>query len=504
MARLDALIRPAANPAESGIGRNCPPITVGRYTLFAAIAQGGMASVHIGRVSGAAGFARTVAIKRLHPQFAADPEFVSMFVDEARLAARVQHPNVVSVLDVVALEGELFLIMDFIRGDSLSRLLQTHRQQESSPPVDVSVAIVIAALRGLHAAHEARSETGEPLHIVHRDVSPQNILVGVDGTARLVDFGIARASHRSQSTREGQLKGKLDYMAPEQYENQPATRQTDIYAASVVLWEALTARRLLEPAGTPGARVLRVLHGNFPPPSTHNKAVCRGLDRIVLRGLARAPNDRFETAQDMADAIEEAVVPASTTRTAAWVRTLAGDSLERLEREITRVEALSDSALRRAPLLSCAGEDDGSPSHSAIRLVSQPCPPDAQDVDVVVEEPSPSGHVPLGVLLSWKRLWLFAIALVCLSTVVTVIGASALRGGHGAARAFVRQDRLGITVRGEPVHPPIALQEPPPASAAAPTASASGQAAGRRGGPTTNPTPRAAEVHSEFRKLTRR
>jgi serine/threonine-protein kinase len=411
---------------------------------------------------------------------------------------------VVSVLDVVALEGELFLIMDFIRGDSLSRLLQIHRQQESVPAVDVSVAIVCAALRGLHAAHEARSETGEALHIVHRDVSPQNILVGVDGAARLVDFGIARAAHRNQSTRDGQLKGKIDYMAPEQYECQPATRQTDIYAASVVLWEALTARRLLEPAGTPGARVLRVLHGNFPPPSVHNKAVCRALDRIVQRGLARNAADRFDTAQQMADALEEAVIPAPSSRVAAWVKTLAGDSLEKLEREITRVESLSDSALRRAPLLSSpASHDEASPSHSAIRLVSQPCPANPEaDIEVVVDDPPLRGRLPR----AWKHVWLFASLLVCVVTVVAALGASARRGTRDRAHAFMEPGRPALDVPLEPALPAVVAQAPQPAPTASAALPSPVQAAPRqvRVNPNPAPTTRAPEVRSEFRKLTRR
>ncbi|MCW5837256.1 MAG: serine/threonine protein kinase, partial [Labilithrix sp.] len=222
---------------------------VGRYALGAPIARGGMATLHLGRLVGSAGFARTVAIKRLHRHLCADPSFLDAFADEARLAARIRHPNVVPTLDVVSTEasaaapGELLLVMEYVDGESLSALA---RQAKAPLPPPIVVAIVSEMLHGLHSAHEARSEDGQPLGIVHRDVSPQNVLVGADGVARLVDFGIARATgvRRGSSTGEGDLKGKLAYMAPEQIRREPVTRKTDIFAAGIVLWELLTGRRL--------------------------------------------------------------------------------------------------------------------------------------------------------------------------------------------------------------------------------------------------------------------
>ena len=215
----------------------------GRYVLCDEIAHGGMATVYVGRLVGSAGFARTVAIKRLHAAYARDPDFVSMFVDEARLAARIHHPNVVSTLDVVALEGELFLVMEYIQGESLARLERLASDRGDRIPEAMAASMIAGILHGLHAAHEARDERGEPLGIVHRDVSPQNVLVGVDGVARVLDFGIAKAAGRIQTTRDGQLKGKLAYMSPEQLRGE-VTRTTDVYAAGVVLWEALTGRQL--------------------------------------------------------------------------------------------------------------------------------------------------------------------------------------------------------------------------------------------------------------------
>src|SRR5277367_6635205 len=189
---------------------------VGRYAIFDAIASGGMASVHFGRLIGPAGFSRTVAIKRLHESFALDPEFVSMFMDEARLAARIRHPNVVPTRDIVALEQELLLVMEYVPGESLSLLLKRARLARKPVPIPIVADIIMQALSGLHAAHEAVGEAGEPLCIVHRDVSPQNILVGTDGVARVLDFGVAKAIGTMHQTRAGQVKGKIRYMAPEQ------------------------------------------------------------------------------------------------------------------------------------------------------------------------------------------------------------------------------------------------------------------------------------------------
>ncbi len=225
-----------------------------------------------------------VAIKRLHPQFAAQPEFVSMFVDEARLATRFRSPHVVSTLDVVATGEELFLVMDYVAGESLARLAATDRGDRI--PVPIAVAIVAGALEGLHAAHEARGETGEPLGLVHRDVSPQNILVGTDGLARVLDFGIAKAAGRLQSTRDGELKGKLSYMPPEQLRREPLGRRGDVYSAAVVLWETLTGERLFG-GDDEGGIVTRVLMGKVQAPSRVAKQ--RGPDASARRrGRGRA------------------------------------------------------------------------------------------------------------------------------------------------------------------------------------------------------------------------
>jgi serine/threonine-protein kinase len=235
--------------------------------MFGVIASGGMAAVHYGLMNGPVGFRRTVAIKRLHEQFAEDPEFVSQFLDEARLAARIRHPNVVQTLDVVAQNRQLLLVMEYVDGETLGRLLAGTFKGGAKVPIEQAVGIVTGALHGLHAAHEASDEHGLPLRIVHRDVSPQNILVGRDGVARVLDFGVAKAAARVHSTQGAKIKGKLRYMSPEQVGGSGVDRRTDVFAAGVVLWESLAGRRLFDSKEGAGAIINQVLTKRIPPPS---------------------------------------------------------------------------------------------------------------------------------------------------------------------------------------------------------------------------------------------
>src|ERR1035438_3265712 len=210
--------------------------TLGQYAIYDEIGVGGMAAVHIGRLTGPANFARIVAIKRLHAHLARQPEFVTMFLDEARVAARVRHPNVVATLDIVAGAAQPYLVMEYVRGESVARLqAATHERREGIPPA-IACAIAAGVLHGLQAVDRPRVERGELLGIVHRDVSPQNVLVGVDGVARVLDFGIAKAIGRATTTRNGQIKGKLGYMAPEGFQGGEVNSKYDIYSAAVVLW----------------------------------------------------------------------------------------------------------------------------------------------------------------------------------------------------------------------------------------------------------------------------
>ncbi len=299
-----------------------------------------MATVHVGRLVGPAGFSRTVAIKRLHTQYLHDREFVAMFLDEARLAARIQHPNVVSIIDVVAEQGELLLVMDYIPGESLSALL--HASTDRGPRVEPkhAVKIITDVLHGLHAAHETTGSDGLPAGIVHRDVSPQNIVVGVDGMAHLIDFGVAKAVDRIQSTQNGQLKGKLAYMAPEQLHGGRCDRRSDVFAAGVVLWEMLTGQRLFR--GDDANLVYAVLYTPIQKPSAFAPDLGPRLDAVLLKALQRSPENRFATALEMAAALEAAEPPASSIDVARWVRGMAATELDRRARMVSELERVSD------------------------------------------------------------------------------------------------------------------------------------------------------------------
>jgi serine/threonine-protein kinase len=345
---------------------------LGRYALHGEIASGGMATVHFARLLGVVGFAKTVAIKRLHPQLAKDPEFVSMFLDEARLAARIRHPNVVSTLDVVALHGELFLVMEYVQGESLRGLVRAASRAGESIPVSVVGTILVGSLHGLHAAHEASSERGEPLGIVHRDVSPQNILVGVDGVPRVLDFGVAKAAGRAQTTRDGQLKGKLAYMSPEQLMARGVTRATDIFAASVVLWEALTGQRLFG-GESEGEVVKKVLDACVEPPSRFVRGLSPEVDAIVLRGLARDPADRFATAREMARALERSMPLAPASDVGEFVERMAGPALAERAGQIAEIESGSPS-VKAAGAAVLAGPQPSGPSWPSV-VVSPPARP---------------------------------------------------------------------------------------------------------------------------------
>ena len=297
-----------------------------------------MASVHYGRLVGTGGFTKTVAIKRLHRALAQTPSFRNMILEEGRLAARVRHPNVVPPLDVLAEAGELLLVMEYVHGESLSRLLRAAWAAGERVPLPVGAAIMSNVLHGLHAAHEAKDEAGKPLDIVHRDVSPQNIIVGADGIARVIDFGIAKAVTSEEMTTAGTIKGKVPYLAPEQLEGDPATRRTDMYATAVVFWEVLAGRRLFQ--GEDDGDVLRqIMMKKIDPPSAFNPLVAGTVDDVVLRGLARDPKDRYASAREMALALEEAVHFATATVVGAWTERLAEKTLAERAERIREVEA---------------------------------------------------------------------------------------------------------------------------------------------------------------------
>jgi serine/threonine-protein kinase len=331
------------NVPPSGSARVCAPRLVGRYAVYDEIAHGGLGTVHLALLVGPSGFARVVAANLPHPEYADDPVFASMFLDEAKLAARIRHPNVVPTLDVVCAKGQLAVIMEYVDGEALRPLFAATVAERRRMPPATACAIVIDVLHGLHAAHEATDERGEPLGIVHRDVSPQYILVGVDGVTRLIDFGIAKAAGRLQpSTWVGSgIKGKFAYLAPEQVRGDPVDRRTDVYAAGIVLWELLTGERLFR--GRTCAAVLEAsLELRIPLPSEFAPDLSPRLDAIVSKALSRDPARRHSTAHEMARELEACFAPLRASAIGAWVQEMAGHMLAHRAAILSRVERRSN------------------------------------------------------------------------------------------------------------------------------------------------------------------
>ena len=322
---------------------------IGRYELLGEIASGGMATVFLGRAVGVKGFSRLVAIKRLHPHLEREEDFVSAFLDEARLAARIRHPNVVPTLDVDDRDG-LYIVMEYVEGDRMLGLLR-HAVKANEPiPVGIAFRIAIEALAGLHAAHDLLDDDGAPLNLVHRDVSPQNVLIGIDGVTKITDFGIAKAESRLVTTRDGQLKGKIAYMAPEQARGGGIDRRVDVFAMGILVWEMLSSRRLFK--GDNDVEVLSAVLSN-PIPSLRSvlPSVPEEVDAVVMRALDRDPAGRYDSASDFADALEaiaHVVGGVASTRTVAqYVQRVAGPKLE-AERERVK-QGVSIAGVKEAP-----------------------------------------------------------------------------------------------------------------------------------------------------------
>lgn len=281
-------------------------LRAGRYELLDMIASGGMASVHLGRAVGAGGFERLVAIKTMHPHLSNEPDFVAMFLDEARLAARIRHPNVVGTIDIQQDELGLLLVMEYVEGPSMGQVLRALGKQKTLLPIDITLRIMLDVLAGLHAAHELCGPGGEPLNVVHRDVSPQNILVGVDGIARIMDFGVAHAESRISTTRSGDAKGKVTYMAPEQARQESLDRRVDVYAAGLVFWEFLAGRRLLR--GDNDVVVMhQIFHAVHARPHEIVESVPHELSEVVMRAIARERDNRYPTTAAFAEAVDQVV-----------------------------------------------------------------------------------------------------------------------------------------------------------------------------------------------------
>jgi serine/threonine-protein kinase len=469
--------QPIARGRDAAAGSEQPIAILGRYALFDEIARGGMATVHLARLRGPVGFSKTVAIKRMHEHVARDRHFVAMFLDEARLAGRIQHPNVVTVFDVIAEGGEAYLVMEYVDGAPLSSLLRSG--DEGSTPVDPKYAVHIVrdALYGLHAAHEATDEKGLPLQLVHRDVSPQNILVGVDGVARVLDFGIAKAVGRLQDTDSGQIKGKVAYMAPEQLIGQSVDRRADVFAAGVVLWEALAGRRLFA-AGSSAETMYRVLENAVPKLSDFVPGLPAALVDAVVVATAKEPAKRFSTALDFARELEKSVTLVPNHVVGQWVRETAGPGLEQKRARVRAIEAAELPA-------------DGAalvPPPARSKMKAAPYVPAAPDEVTRAES-------PVTIATRADRVQRPALVIVSVLTVAGLAGGLWFRSrSHETPRANSAEAAHAAPAPADAPPASAAAVVQPPRLAASSAAAPPAEVAPTRAQPSAAPTPKASTL----------
>ena len=394
--------------------RPVPRMQLGNYEALLQLATGGMATVYVARQIGAGGFERLVVVKRVHPHLLANREFSDMFRDEARVAAMLHHPNVVAVTDVVESDGELFLVMEYIDSVAVSTLLKAAVDLEQRLPTSVVARVMVDALSGLHAAHEAIDMRGNRLEIVHRDVSPQNVIVGVDGTSRLIDFGVAKAEHRLTETRSGSVKGKSGYMSPEQARGQPIDRRADLFSAGIVLWEALCGARLFR-GETDFETFHRIVEGPIPPPSSRAPSVTPRLDAVVLKALARDPAARFQTAAEFTEALEGACPHAPPREVAAIVKAYCG---ERVDGRRATLQGILEG--RIAPLTAArvaagpGGEAESAAGSGALRRQAEARSQEGTESQIAAARDAPVPRLASRRTLVWAALGATLVGAVAL------------------------------------------------------------------------------------------
>jgi len=515
-----------SQPVDSGI---ISRRRLDRYELIAEIASGGMGVVLLGRIAGAGGFERLFAIKMMHPHLTEEPQFVAMLLDEARLAAKIHHPNVVATVDVCAAGSSYCLVMDYVNGFQLLDILD-HPQIPPQKRIRVVLRALVDVMAGLEAAHNLRGDDGMPLGIVHRDVSPQNIIVGLDGVARLTDFGIALAASRISASRPGMIKGKPGYMAPEQARAGKVDRRADLWALGVILWEAVAGRRLFV-ADTEAAIVLKVIEETIPPLHQVLPGTPPEIDQICSRALHRDPQQRYASAREMASDIEHAAGPlgliADSHEVSDLIRQTFAAQIDHRRRAIRRhIQAIGPNsgpiAMRDAYDLPNLNDDvisvEGSipttgPNATSPLLLQTPRNLGSNPESLSPRRTTTSGaatELPTG---RKKRSAALLIALVLIAAAGVALGLMLKQlndpatpvvepGGPAAAHAEglpkPKDPTSGVTTPSVGVGSPVTEASPePPASVVGDPGAARPRPPGRPGGggrPTPRPTPPGTSV----------
>jgi eukaryotic-like serine/threonine-protein kinase len=420
-------------------------VALGKYHLLRKIASGGMGQIFLAREH-SGGIERLVVIKRVLPHLAEDEDFLAMFQEEAQLVAGLRHPNLITILEWAQVQGRYCLAMEYVQGEDVRRLDKLARSRGTPVPVGLALRIVAEAAAGLHYAHQARDAEGRPLHLVHRDVSPQNILVGFDGGVKVIDFGVAKAAGSASTTATGVLKGKYPYMSPEQADGRPVDGRSDLFALGVVLWELLTGHRLFK--GESDLMTLRLVRDcQVPPPSLLNPALPAGLDALVLRALGPTPEARFPDCGAFRLALEDFIVhsqlSASSAHLSAWLRELYAERIAN-EANLASLDQLNeDSDLDARSNSSRSGSGARSQSQSQTVAPLTPTTHTGESGKRVHVTRTVSPEAP-----RWRARW---------GWVVMGLGVSLFAAG--AAIILLRE----ASPAPAPVAPPVTVSITPPA-----------------------------------------
>ncbi|MFY2556097.1 serine/threonine protein kinase [Corallococcus terminator] len=438
-------------------------VPFGKYELLRKIASGGMGQVFLAREHGT-GFERLVVLKLILPHLAEDDEFLSMFLDEAGLVARLTHPNLITILDLSQIEGRHCLAMEYVQGDDVRRLEKYSRAQNKPMSVGLILRVIADAAAGLHYAHQARDVQGRPMRLVHRDVSPQNILVGFDGGVKVIDFGVAKAATSSANTATGVLKGKYPYMSPEQASGLAIDARSDLFALGVVMWEMLTGKRLFK--GDSDLMTLRLVKDcQVPRPSQLNPKLPPGLDEVVLKALAPTPDERYPDCGAFRLALEDYTLnlrlPSSSAHLSAYLRELYADRIS-TETDPAKLDQLAEDAdldSRSNSSLSGVGGPAGRTSASrqnprnitpGTRSRQQAVAPVGAVVQDRTRGTSPMDRAPSEEVrrIPWMPVVVASVGLLLAGAAVIF-----LRGPAGATT-------LPVTTTTQPVH--VEREQPPP------------------------------------------
>ena len=446
--------------------------TLGKYEILRKLATGGMAEIYLARARGVAGFEKTVVLKRILPHVATDDAVVQMFLDEARLAATLQHPNIADVYDVGEVDGNPFFTMEYVHGQDVRAIRTATRKRNEPTPLAISLAIIHGTAAALDYAHERRSADGRPLELVHRDVSASNIIVSYDGAIKLLDFGIARAASHQHKTQVGTLKGKTPYMSPEQCRAQRIDRRSDLFSLGVVMFELTVGRRPFR-GESDFAIMEQIVHGVAPPPGSIVNGYPDQLEAIVMRMLAHRADERYQTAEELIHDLEPFIAQhglwVSSKQLGKYMRLLFADRIEAWERAAHRGVTLSEhvaetitSESERIELVTPPSAFPGLPRLSqefpAVAIptaqLAAVMPPLAE---LLPDEPPESdtsiSEVPK--LRSWRG----GRALAVLAVLAVLAGAVA-----GGIYAWPRRSS-GEPGAASPAASPAVAAEPPPAPA---------------------------------------